>query len=68
MAGGHADSVNFTEVLEGYEAFVNESDANQLGDLYAEDAILTPEGFQVFERAEAITVFRPTRSACFRWN
>ena len=40
IAGGHGDTGKITDVLRSYESFVNESDAQGLGALYAEDAIL----------------------------
>ena len=56
-ADGHGDTVKITEVLKSYEGFVNTGDADRLGALYADDAVLLPDRFDVFEGAEAITGF-----------
>ncbi len=57
VADGHADEDRISDVLRSYEAFVNEGDADGLGGLYTEDAILLPDRFATFEGAEAITGF-----------
>ncbi|MEO0792822.1 MAG: SgcJ/EcaC family oxidoreductase [Pseudomonadota bacterium] len=56
-ADGHGDTIAITNVLKSYEEFVNESDAEGLGSLYTEDAILLPDRFDRFAGQEAITGF-----------
>ena len=56
-ADGHGDTVKITEVLKSYESFVNAGNAEGLGALYTDDAVLLPDRFDAFEGAEAITGF-----------
>ena len=53
----HGDTIAITNVLKSYEEFVNESDAEGLGSLYTQDAILLPDRFDPFAGQEAITGF-----------
>ncbi|MEM6945826.1 MAG: SgcJ/EcaC family oxidoreductase [Pseudomonadota bacterium] len=57
LSGGHADAEKIADVLRSYESFVNESNADGLGALYTQDAVLMPDRFDVFEGADAITGF-----------
>ncbi len=57
VADGHGDTGQITDVLRSYESFVNESNAQGLGALYTEDAVLLPDRFEAFEGADAITGF-----------
>ena len=52
-----SDTAQIIDVLQSYERFVNESNAEGLGGLYTEDAILLPDRFEVFEGNENITGF-----------
>ncbi len=56
-ADGHSDVEKITELLKTYESFGNASDAEGMGSLYAEDAVLLPDRFDAYEGAEAITAF-----------
>ncbi|MEM9434672.1 MAG: SgcJ/EcaC family oxidoreductase [Pseudomonadota bacterium] len=57
MADGHGDVEKLTELLRTYERFGNESNAEGMGSLYAEDAVFLPDRFDSFEGVEAITAF-----------
>ncbi|MEL7117112.1 MAG: nuclear transport factor 2 family protein [Pseudomonadota bacterium] len=57
LAGGHGEAEKIAEVLRSYETFVNESNAEGLGSLYTDDAVLMPDRFDIFEGADAITGF-----------
>ena len=56
-ADGHSDTDKITNVLKSYESFVNTGNAEELGALYTEDAVLLPDRFDAFEGAKAITGF-----------
>ena len=57
LAGGHGDTDKIVDVLRSYESFVNDGNAEGLGELYTQDAVLLPDRFDVFEGSEAITGF-----------
>ena len=57
LAGGHGDVEKITELLRTYERYGNESNAEGMGSLYADDAVLLPDRFDSYEGAEAITAF-----------
>lgn len=57
VADGHGDVGEIVDVLRSYESFVNEGDAEGLGGLYTQDAVLLPDRFDVFEGSDAITGF-----------
>lgn len=51
------DKSEITAVLRSYESYVNDSNHEGLGSIYADDSILIPEGFDMFVGNEAITGF-----------
>lgn len=53
----NTDVQKIVGVLENYQDYVNESNAEGLGSLYAQDAILFPDRFDTFESAENIAGF-----------
>lgn len=57
FAEGNSDTKDIANVLRSYESLVNRSDAEGLGDLYSDDAILFPDRFDAFSGKAAITGF-----------
>ena len=57
LADGHGDVREIVDVLRSYESFVNEGNAEGLGGLYTQNAVLLPDRFDVFEGSDAITSF-----------
>ncbi len=57
LADGHGDMGQIVDVLRSYESFVNEGNAEGLGGLYTQDAVLLPDRFDVFEGSDAVTGF-----------
>lgn len=52
-----SEQLQILEILKSYERFVNDSDSAGLRSIYKDDAVLIPEGFDVYEGAENIEGF-----------
>ncbi|MEO1537292.1 MAG: SgcJ/EcaC family oxidoreductase [Pseudomonadota bacterium] len=56
-ADEHSETDRIVDLLRTYESFGNASDAEGMGSLYTEDAVLLPDRFDAYKGAEAITAF-----------